>query len=146
MKGGWIKHIVYRIIDSALVHDRNEIKVAVMCFFIAAALWFLNALNNNYVTQIIYPISFQYDSTHFELKPPIPKYLKLNISGQGWKILKHNLKVNSRPINCKILKGQTINSAFLLPIAGKNISEFKVHSVMEDSIKINLIEIPIAKN
>lgn len=146
MRGGWIKFIVYRIVDSALVHDRKEIKVAVMCFIIAATLWFLNALNNNYVTQVIYPINFRYDSTHFQLKPPIPKYLKLNISGQGWKILRHNLKVNSRPINCKISKDQTINSAFLLPIAVKNISEFKIHAVLEDSIKINLIEIPIAKN
>ena len=138
MKGGWIKHIVYRIVDSALVHDRNEIKVAFLCLAAAAALWFLNALNNSYVTQIVYPVSFEYDSAHYRPMPPVPRYLKLNIYGQGWEILKYKLKVDHRPISCKVTQGQLLTPSFLLPIAGKTISRFKVQAVVGDTIRINL--------
>jgi hypothetical protein len=129
--------IVYQIIDSALLHNRREIGVAVMCIITAIFFWFLYALNRDYNARITYPIHFQYDSTHYALLSEMPKEVDLQVFGNGWKILAKQLRYKTSPIVYHISSERYITPHKIQPLASKTLSGLKVQIVSEDTIHVH---------
>jgi hypothetical protein len=72
-------------------------RIVVLCFVAAATFWLLNALNKSYSTQTTYPIRFVYNEQRLVPVKPLPEEVVVNVTGQGWKLLRKSLKVEVQP-------------------------------------------------
>ena len=133
-----IRNIFLRLIDSALIHDKREIRVAVICVVTAIFFWLLYALNRDYNARISYPIAFQYDSTRYQLTSEVPKEIELQVFGNGWQILSKQLRYKTSPIIYHISSERYISPNKIMPLASKTLSGLKVQMVSEDTIHVHI--------
>lgn len=77
----------------------EKIKVVVFCIIISTTFWFFSALNkSDYVTQINYPIEFQYNADTFVAVDPLPRQIRLEVSGGGWDLMLRSFGFSMEPI------------------------------------------------
>ncbi|MCE7994155.1 MAG: hypothetical protein HEP71_19360 [Roseivirga sp.] len=77
----------------------EKIKVVVFCIIISTTFWFFSALNkSDYVTQINYPIEFQYNEEVFVAVDPLPRNVRLEVSGGGWDLMTRSFGFGMEPI------------------------------------------------
>ena len=108
-----------------------------MCLMAATTFWFLNALNKDYSTRLSYPIQFDYDDSTYVSISPLPKKVRLNVSGYGWNLLKKSLQVNVNPLNYRIinpLQARYITGTNLLQPITDQLRDIRVNYVVEDTI------------
>lgn len=61
-----------------------------MCLAAAAVFWVLNALNKpGYTMNVDYPVHFVYNDSLFIPTEPLPKTVRVNVSSNGWGLLRH---------------------------------------------------------
>ena len=75
--------------------------MVVLCIAAATTFWVLNALNkDNYSTIVDYPIQWEYDQKNYVPVKPLPKSIQIQISGNGWDLLRKYFKIstNAYPI------------------------------------------------
>ncbi len=65
----------------------HEWRILMVCCFLAACLWFLNALSKNYSTYILFPVNIVYDEESFMPVSNLPRFVSANVDGDGWKLL-----------------------------------------------------------
>jgi hypothetical protein len=97
----------------------------------------LNALNKDYSTRLSYPIEFEYDDSTYVSVMPLPKKVRLNVSGYGWNLLKKTLQVNAAPLTYRIsnpLQARYITGSNLLPFITEQIRDIRINYIVEDSI------------
>jgi YbbR domain-containing protein len=80
-------------------------KVVVYIFFLALStvFWLLNALDNDYSTNISFPIKYIHYRPDKEMVGDIPQSLSLNVSGHGYALLRNILTANSHPIIFRVV-------------------------------------------
>jgi hypothetical protein len=108
-----------------------------MCLMAATTFWFLNALNKDYSTRLSYPIEFEYDDSTYMSVTPLPKKVRLNVSGYGWNLLKKTLQVNIVPLSYRIsspLQARYITGTNLLPFITEQIRDIRINYIVEDTI------------
>lgn len=77
----------------------EKLKVVVFCVIISTTFWFFSALNkSDYVTQINYPIEFQYNAEAFIATGPLPDEIRLEVSGGGWDLMTRSFGFGMEPI------------------------------------------------
>jgi hypothetical protein len=79
----------------------SNLKVVVLCIAAATTFWVLNALNkDNYSTIVDYPIQWEFDEKNYIPVKPLPKSIQIQISGNGWDLLRKyfNISTNAYPI------------------------------------------------
>lgn len=100
---------------------RNMITYLI-CLVIATILWFLNALNKEYPAEITYPIKYTDLPKDKMLISELPQKMTLEVKGQGFAILRHQISnsflpivfnVNSDILNNRDVLKQTILTARL---------------------------------
>lgn len=69
-----------------------------LCLLAASTFWLLNALNKSYTTRISYPIQFNYDSDTLVPIRPLPEEVVVNVTGQGWRLLRKSMRIDVRPV------------------------------------------------
>jgi len=116
--------------------EKNKINknYLTLLFFIIVAtfLWFINALNKDYITEITYPVKFINSNKKLILINKFPKTLSLTVKTDGYTILKNNLSFNTIPIiididkNFKYLKNK--NKLFFATNATKSIINKKLEN------------------
>lgn len=116
-----------------------------MCFITALVFWFFNALNKNYSTNLKFGVNFQFDQEKYIPVDPLPKAVFMNVSGNGWDILRKSLGVNmpdmnislERPTEVKKIVGSTLPSL----LAGQ-LGNLQINHVVTDTLylKIDPIE------
>lgn len=113
-------------------------KAILLCVFTAAVFWVFNSLNKQYTTNVYYPIKltgFSRDSL-FEVLPP-PKYIAVNVTGQGWMLLRRSLGFGNETIEVVIpspTATRRIVGKDLFPWAEEAIGGFKTNYVAEDTL------------
>jgi hypothetical protein len=75
-----------------------EYPAILVCLFMAGVIWFFNAMNKEYTTQIKYPVHFNFDEERLTSIGELPEKLKVNVTGQGWNLLKRSLYYNVKPV------------------------------------------------
>lgn len=76
----------------------SNLKVVVLCILAATTFWILNALNkDNYTTIVDYPIAWEYDTERFYPVKPLPKSIQIQITGDGWDLLRKYFNLNEPP-------------------------------------------------
>ncbi len=81
----------------------EKIKVVVFCIIISTTFWFFSALNkSDYVTQINYPIEFQYNTEVFVAVEPLPRQIRLEVTGGGWDLMTRSFGFGMEPIRINL--------------------------------------------
>jgi len=121
---------------TAFNKEKNKINKSylTLLFFIIVAtfLWFINALNKDYITEISYSIKFVNNNKKLILVSKFPKTLDLTVKTDGYTILKNNLSFNTIPIiididkNFKYLKHK--NKLYFATNATKSIINKKLEN------------------
>lgn len=76
----------------------SSIKVVVLCVAAATTFWVLNALNkDNYSTIVDYPVQWEYDQKNFIPVKSLPNSIQIEISGNGWDLLRKYFKIGGTP-------------------------------------------------
>jgi len=80
-------------------------KIMIFCFFLflSTIFWFLKALDNELTANITFPIKYIHHRQDIEMIGEIPKTLTLNLSGHGFKLLKHFIISKNTPIILRIV-------------------------------------------
>ena len=135
-----------RSIQNWLMVVLKEIQIwnwrAIIIAFIASfTFWILNALNSEHTNSIVCPIDIHYaESDIVPLFLP-PEEVSVNITGQGWNILKKSWEVQMRPISIYIsdvnksdlIKHINVKPRVLQELS-KRLKGIKINYMMEDSL------------
>ena len=123
----------------------SNLKVVVLCVAAATTFWILNALNkDNYTTVVDYPIEWEFDQENFVAVKPLPKSVQIQISGNGWDLLRKYFKLNEPPFI--ITLAEPSNRNFILtsdlqrPL-GEFITPTLLERLLEDSVNYQIDKI-----
>lgn len=73
-------------------------KALAFCVLAASTFWFFNAMKHNYTVDIYYPFEIRYDDTRVVPVTPLPKKIKINVTGYGWRLLRKYMGIKTTPI------------------------------------------------
>lgn len=123
----------------------SNLKVVVLCIAAATTFWILNALNkDNYTTIVDYPITWEFNQEKYMAVEPLPESVPIQISGNGWDLLRKYFKLNEPPFTINLAEPSSKN--FLLtsdlkrPL-GDFITPTTLIGLLEDSIQFRIDQI-----
>jgi hypothetical protein len=131
----------FRAISNILRFDRTNWKALALCFFAAAVFWIFNALNKDYATNIRFPLEFDYDNSKFIAVEPLPSSLLLNVSGNGWEILRKSLGFKVPGISMPVERpGEThrIVGSTLSPVVASQIGTLQLNYIVTDTLRLSI--------
>jgi hypothetical protein len=124
----------------------SNLKVVVLCIAAATTFWILNALNkDNYTTIVDYPLAWDFDQERYMAVEPLPESFPIQISGNGWDLLRKYFKLNEPPFVINLAEPSS-RSYILTTDLKRPLSDFitptTLIGALEDSIHfhIDLIE------
>ncbi|WP_189565704.1 hypothetical protein [Persicitalea jodogahamensis] len=102
----------------------------------------MTALNKDgYSLRLDYPIHFDYDETEFVPVEPLPKTVSVNVSGNGWNLLRKSwLSFAERPLEYKVsnpLKANFINTISLTDNLAEHFPGIQVNYVVADTLELD---------
>lgn len=115
---------------------------ALLCLGAAALFWFLNALNKpGYTLNVEYPIRFVYDDSLFIATSPLPHAVRVNVSSDGWGLLRHSwLPFRIEPVDYLIkdpLRATAINTSSLAAALAEQVKKLHVNYVVADTLALS---------
>ncbi len=131
----------FRALSNLLRFDRTNWKALTLCFFAAAIFWMFNALNKNYATNVNVPLHFEFDNKKFVVVEPLPAYIALNVSGNGWELLRKSLGVKVPAITMPIerpAETRKIVASSLAPIVASQLGTLKVNYIVTDTLRLSI--------
>ncbi|MBL0741577.1 hypothetical protein [Chryseolinea lacunae] len=129
----------FKSIFNILRFNRKNWNAILLCIFAAMVFWFFNALNKNYTTNINFPLAFDYDHENFVPVRPLPRQVRINVSGIGWNLFRRSagLKVPAlvipldRPADVKKIVGSALPALF-----STQLEEFQINFVITDTLHL----------
>lgn len=127
----------------------SNLKVVVLCIAAATTFWILNALNkDDYNTIVDFPVNIVFDQNEFVAVTGLPKTLEIEISGNGWDLLRKYFNFNnaaypielSNPASTKYILTSDLKRSL-----GEFLSPTQLVSVIQDSLKFNINKIKTIK-
>ena len=121
---------------------KNNVKTFLVCLLAATFFWLMNVLNqDNYSIRLSYPLEVQYDNSSFVPLQPLPKRLSVNVSGNGWNLLRKSwLNFNALPVIYKVNnpnKSSYINSTTLTDQITELFPDLHVNYVVSDTFELS---------
>lgn len=83
---------------------RQQLTILIACFLIAVALWFLRALENEYVTHVEHPVRYFNLPEKMIALNPLPQRISLEVRGLGFSVLRHNWNFSKTPLAIDLRK------------------------------------------
>jgi hypothetical protein len=127
---------------SEVPSGKNKVKTFLVCLLAAAFFWLMNVLNkDNYSIKLNYPLEVRYDNAAFVPMQPLPKRLSVNVSGNGWNLLKKSwLNFNAQPVVYQVnnpTKASYINSTTLTDQITERFPDLHVNYVVSDTFELS---------
>lgn len=92
-----------KLLYSKLVKHKFDRRIVIFSFFfiISFFLWFIQALNKSYITEISQKVNFTgtYDTIIIQNKEQLPEALILKVEAKGFDLLNYSLKFSHKKIN-----------------------------------------------
>jgi hypothetical protein len=82
----------------------RQLTILIACVIIAAALWFLRALENDYTTRVDHPVRYINLPEKMIALNPLPQRISLEVKGLGFSVLRHNWNFSKTPLIIDIKK------------------------------------------
>jgi hypothetical protein len=112
--------------------------VVVLCVAAATTFWVLNALNkDNYSTIVDYPVQWEYDQKNFIPVKSLPNSIQIEISGNGWDLLRKYFKIGGTPYLIQLnspAEKKYLLTADLKRSLGEFITPTQLQNVIGDTI------------
>ncbi len=127
----------------------SNLKVVALCILAATTFWVLNALNkDNYNTIVDYPVQWEYDTSNFVAVQPLPKNIQIQISGNGWDLLRKYFSLGGTPYPIP-LKNPDEKNFLLTADIKRGLAEFitptQLENVLGDTLRYQIDKI-VTKN
>jgi len=135
------KNIYFQIRDFFYRGKKEDWKIIALCFAGATIFWFFNALNKEYSTRIRYPIEFQFNKDSTILIDNLPDFVRLDVSGGGWNLLRKTFWFDIDPIEVTLDEPTEIRfltAGYLEPIVAEQINEIIINDLLTDTIAVNI--------
>jgi hypothetical protein len=124
-----------------LQFNKKNWKAVVLCLLAATVFWFFNKLNKTYTTTLSVPLEFEYDQDNFVPVVKLPEDIKLNVTGNGWTLLRRSagVKVASllfpleHPHEVKKIVGST-----LLAFFSNQLTDLQINFVVTDTLWVDI--------
>ncbi|PZX52620.1 CdaR family protein [Algoriphagus chordae] len=127
----------------------SNLKVVVLCIAAATTFWILNALNkDDYNTIVDFPVDILYDQNEFVAVAGLPKTLEIEISGNGWDLLRKYFNFNNDAFPLELNNPAATNYILtndLKRSLGEFLSPTQLVSVLDDTLKFNINKIESIK-
>lgn len=112
------------------------------CLLAATFFWLMNALNKrDFSLSLQYPIEFIYDQEAFIPVQPLPKTIKVNVTGNGWSVLQKSwLSFRAQPVPYVVNSPSNttvINSSALLDEVVESLPGLKINHVIADTFELS---------
>ncbi|TAD99773.1 MAG: hypothetical protein EAZ97_07970 [Bacteroidetes bacterium] len=94
-------------------------------------------MNKEYTTKIDYPIVFVFDQSKIVSLIKLPKSIEIDVTGQGWALLKQSLNIDVEPLYVKIktpTKASFLTPKAILPLLIGAVPKLKVVNIPQDTI------------
>ena len=132
-----------RLLVNLFHFNRTNWKAVTLCVITALVFWFFNALNKDYSTNLKFPVNFNYDQARFVPVEPLPEAVFMNVSGNGWDLLRKSLGVNlpymninlERPTEVRKIVGSTLPAL----LAGQ-LGSLQINHVVTDTLYLTVDE------
>lgn len=120
----------------------ERLKVVLVCVVISTTFWFFNALNqDNYTSQINYPIEWNFDAERFIPVEELPSRVPIEVIGGGWDLMTRSFGFNMRPIeidltdpaSAKYLLTSQLRASF-----SRNLDPVSISFLIQDSLKYDI--------
>ena len=112
--------------------------MVVLCVAAATTFWVLNALNkDNYSTIVDYPVQWEYDQKNFIPVKSLPNSIQIEISGNGWDLLRKYFKIGGTPYLIQLnspAEKKYLLTADLKRSLGEFITPTQLQNVIGDTI------------
>lgn len=131
----------FRVIFNLFHFNRTNWKAVILCFFAAVIFWLFNSLNKNYAIDLQFPVRFTFDEARFIPASPLPGSVSMNVSGNGWDLLRRSLGFNlpqmviplEKPTEVKKIVGSTLP----VLLAGQ-LGRLQINYVVTDTLHLTL--------
>ncbi|MEL7221271.1 MAG: hypothetical protein AAGJ93_08130 [Bacteroidota bacterium] len=116
-------------------------KVVVLSLAVATTFWFFNALSKDYEAEVEYPLEFEFAPDSVVVVDPLPEYIRLEVSGGGWDLLRRTTRIGATPV---VIKLDNPTEVKLLPknnlqrIISEQMKDVTVQYILTDSLFINI--------
>lgn len=98
----------------------EKVKVVVFCVLISTTFWFFSALNkSDYTTQVDYPIEFIYDDEVYVATKPLPRRLRIDVTGGGWDLMTRSFGFGMTPLRIRLENPSQANFQLTSPLRGQ---------------------------
>jgi hypothetical protein len=131
----------FRVLNNLFRFNRTNWKAVSLCFLAATVFWFFNALNKNYAANVRLPLQFEFDHQKFIATRPLPHNVYVNVSGNGWDLLRKTLGLKmpavlialERPVEVKKIVGST-----LPPLLASQLGTLTINHVVTDTLYVSI--------
>lgn len=121
--------------------DRTNWKALALCLFAAAVFWIFNALNKNYSTNLSLPLRLEFDQIKYATAEPIPGRIMVNVSGNGWELLRKNLGQKVPVITLPLerpTETHRIPGSALAPQVVSQLGSLQLNFVVMDTLRLKI--------
>lgn len=120
----------------------DKIKVVLICVVISTTFWFFNALNQeNYSSQIEYPLQWVYDQEEFIAVDELPNNIEIEVNGGGWDLMARSFGFNMSPLTINVPEANGSNyilTSTLRADLGRNLDPVSINYLITDSLFFNI--------
>ncbi|SFP28051.1 hypothetical protein SAMN04515674_102234 [Pseudarcicella hirudinis] len=112
----------------------------VVSLLAALVFWLMNALNKDgYSEKISFPLRIQYDDSLYIPVQALPKKIAVNVSGNGWDLLRKSLSLDVTPIKYPIekpLKSKVLNTSSLQDLVSDYIKDVRINYIVAENLEL----------
>ena len=129
----------FRAISNILRFDRTNWKALTLCFVAASIFWIFNALNKDYATNIRFPLQLEFDQTKYIAVEPLPSAILMNVSGNGWEILRKSISPKVPNISLSLERPTEVHrivGSTLAPAVASQIGTLQLNYIVTDTLRL----------
>lgn len=120
--------------------QKTDYKAVAVSVLAAVVFWIMNALNKEgYSQKMSFPLQFLYNDSLFIPTQPLPEKISVNVSGNGWSLLRKVFTSDATSIKysvAKPLKTRFLNTGSLTDSLSEYIKDIKVNYVVADRFEL----------
>jgi hypothetical protein len=127
---------------------RADWKALSFCVLAACTFWFLRALNNDYTDNVYYPFKIDYDDKKVVPLQKLPKYIRLNVKGYGWILVRNYIGIKVDPIVFKpsnLPRKKYALSTEVWPSVKKQLTDIEPNYIITDTIFFEFDRLAVKK-
>jgi hypothetical protein len=117
--------------------NRKNWKAVALCFLTATVFWFFNALNKNYSTNITFPLEFDFDRESYIPVTPLPRQVKLNVTGIGWDLFRRSSGLKVPALVIPLERPADVKKIVAVPaLFAHQLERFNINFVLSDTFRL----------